>query len=48
MTQQECKLIRDEYRAGLLLVALVFVTSLSMLGCLTSINLQVPNVGSDA
>ena len=38
MTQQERQLIRDEGTAGLLLVAVVFVTGIAVLGCLTPIN----------
>lgn len=48
ITQQKQKLVRDEYMAGLLLVPLVFLTGLSMLGCLTPINLRVSNAGTDA
>ena len=48
MTQQERQLIRDEGTAGLLLVAVVFVTGIAVLGCLTPINLQLPDVGRAA
>ena len=42
MTQRERQALREENRAGLVLVALAFVTAIYMLGCLTPINLQGP------
>ena len=46
MTQRERQALREENRAGLVLVVLALITGVYMLGCLTPINLQGPMTGN--
>ena len=44
MTQRERQALREENRAGIVLVVLAFMTGVYLLGCLAPINPQRPMV----